>query len=140
MSHTSGDTSTDIFDIAYECLNSFDRVAWRYNKPILWQSSTPCEDDLGRKRRDHLTHNLIRLRNNFSGWIGDTGAFSSTESSLDTKLRDSTEISTMVVELLEMVLRNLNRRECHGSPNLSKVEIQEEIANEYAYASIHSRP
>lgn len=120
MSQTSEDTSTVIFDIAYKCLDSFDRVATGYDESIFTQPFTPRDDDLRRKRGDNSTRDFLGLRNSFSFWIDYTGALSLTESSLDTRLRGLTDISTMVIELLDMVLRNLQRRKRHGSPNLSK--------------------
>jgi hypothetical protein len=51
------------------------------------------------------------LRNNFAFWIDYTGALADIGASLDDRLQGHDEIKEMVMELLEMVDRNLSRRE-----------------------------
>lgn len=111
MAQATEDIATTIFDITHQCLEVFDRVATERDESILARSFVPGDDAVGSKSRNHSSRDFLGLRNSFSFWIDYTGALSLMDSSLDTRLQGLTDISSMVIELLEMVLRNLRRRE-----------------------------
>ena len=113
-----------MFDITHSCLEYFDRAIAKHDSALLThlirrggkdgdahksrnstQSSTPCD--------------FMGIRNSFLFWIDYTGALSLVDSSLDARLQGLSDISAVVMELLEMVLRSLRRRErLHPSPSL----------------------
>lgn len=100
-------STTAIFDTTYSCLSSFDQLT-----PIYGESTVARSIDTARDASDFLG-----LRNSFSLWIDYTGALSLMDSSLDARLSDLLDISSMVIELLEMILRNLGRGKllaCHA--------------------------
>jgi len=111
MGQAQEDMATAIFDITYQCLVSFDLIVAQHDETILTRSigsndAATTSDSQKRPSRDFLG-----LRNSFLFWIDYTGALSLMTSSLDARLRGLADISTMVIELLEMILRNLHRGE-----------------------------
>ena len=111
MAQTGKDMATTIFDIAHQCLDSFEQLAAKQDESILTHPFVPGDGNGTSKSGSHSSRDFLGLRNSFSFWIDYTGALSLMDSSLDTRLRGLTDISSMVIELLEMVLRNLQRRE-----------------------------
>lgn len=111
------DEATAIFNITYQCFETFSQVAAKHDEWILTRLFTPHDDAPGHKSRSNPSRDFLGLRNSFSFWIDYTGALSLMDSSLDARLRGLTDISSMVIELLEMILRNLRRRECKSSLN-----------------------
>ena len=111
MAQIGEDSATTIFDVAQQCLESFERIAAKQNESILTSPFVPVDGTDISKSRSHSSRDFLGLHNSFSFWIDYTGALSLMDSSLDTRLRGLTEITTVVIELLEMVLRNLKRRE-----------------------------
>ncbi|KAI1754549.1 ankyrin repeat-containing domain protein [Xylaria castorea] len=111
MASTKESAMTAIFDITHECLDLFDRVAVKHDESILTRSFVPCDVGSSPKAENnkHSSRDFIGLRNSFSFWIDYTGALSLMDSSLDTRLRGLTDISAMVIEFLDMILRNLQR-------------------------------
>ncbi|KAB5583631.1 hypothetical protein GE09DRAFT_1248057 [Coniochaeta sp. 2T2.1] len=110
MDKTHDDASTAIFDVAHACLEAFDRVVAEHDDVLLSHSfiSGKAGDDVDNRRRNSSC-DFLGLRNSFLFWIDYTGALSLMSSSLDSRLRGLADISAMVIELLEMVLRNLHR-------------------------------
>ena len=110
MDKTHHDVSTAIFDVAHACLEAFDRVAAEYDDSLLSQPFIcgNAGDDTDSRRR-HSSCDFLGLRNSFLFWIDYTGALSLMSSSLDSRLHGLVDISAMVTELLEMILRNLHR-------------------------------
>ncbi|KAI0437237.1 hypothetical protein F4803DRAFT_566207 [Xylaria telfairii] len=112
MATTEGSATTAIFDITHECLELFDRITTKHDEATLTHSFVP--DDVGSSSKaeynQHSSRDFIGLRNSFLFWIDYTGALSLMDSSLDTRLRGLTDISSMVVEFLDMILRNLQRQ------------------------------
>jgi hypothetical protein len=106
---------TAIFDIVYECLSEFDNVNNSHGKDLATRSFEM--DDLSggysSESNSHIVRkcDLMGLRNSFIFWADYTGALSLMESSLDARLQGFPDISSMLVELLEMISRNLRRRE-----------------------------
>lgn len=104
--------ATAIFDITYQCLDSFERIAAQQGELLLTHPFIPGDNTQDSpKNGSHSSRDFLGLHNSFSFWIDYTGALSLMDSSLDTRLKGLTNISSMVIELLEMVLRNLQRRE-----------------------------
>lgn len=102
--------ATAIFDATHKGLSSFDRIAAKYDESILVLPFIP-DDSLSSKSRDSSSRDFLGLRNSFLSWIDYIGALSSMDSSLDRRLQRQKDISFMVIELLEMIVRNLQRRE-----------------------------
>lgn len=106
--------STVIFDVAYECLSEFERIENWHGKELATKSSE-MNNLAGHSSSDKSRQNIGRydfmgLRNSFTLWSDYTGALSLMESSLDARLQGFPDISSMFVELLEMISRNLRRR------------------------------
>lgn len=107
--------ATAIFDIAHHCLDCFDRVVENHDKSFLTHSLNPGDGTTASTTQRLSSFDFLGLRNSFLFWIDYTGALSSMDSSLDERLRGLTDISATVIELLEMILRNLHRsRSNHG--------------------------
>lgn len=103
---------TAIFDIAYECFSMFERIRTTQDEALTIMSFVT--GDLSGAQPTNSSNpkrDFLGLRNSFAFWLDYTGALSLMESSLDARLRGLADISSMVVELLDMVLRNLRRRE-----------------------------
>ena len=115
MDQMEDGTTVAIFDITHQCFESFDRIAAQYDESVLERSFVPGDVLQRQKNKSHSSRDFLGLRNSFSYWIDYTGALSLKDSSLDTRLRGFTDISAMVVELLEMILRNLQRRKSKTS-------------------------
>jgi hypothetical protein len=99
-----------VFDIAYECSSEFDKA----RDEDLTTRSFKMDDLSGgypSESNSHRECDFVGLRNSFNLWADYTGALSRMESSLDARLQEFPDISSMFVELLEMILRNLRRRE-----------------------------
>jgi hypothetical protein len=99
--------TTAIFDIANECSTEFDKACDSHDRDRTFKMDGryPSESN------SHREYDLMGLRNSFNLWADHTGALSLRESSLDARLQGFSDISSMFVELLEMILRNLRRRE-----------------------------
>jgi hypothetical protein len=110
----SGDQDTAVFDIAYECLSEFDKVYDSHGGDLTTRLFEM--DDLSGGCSSESNCHIVRkcdfmgLRNSFIFWADYTGALSLMESSLDARLKGFPDISSMFVELLEMISRNLSRR------------------------------
>jgi hypothetical protein len=112
---TSDDAA--IYDITHSCLGLFEDL----------QGTTddqPGEDGEGNgdehspsAKSDTASTDAIGLssikglHNSFIVWIHYTGALSLQSSSLDTRLRGFDQVWSMIDELLQMMLRNLEQRE-----------------------------
>ncbi|OXV09920.1 hypothetical protein Egran_02317 [Elaphomyces granulatus] len=105
----SGDQDTAVFDIAYECLSEFDKVYHSHGRDLTTRLFEM--DDLSGGYSCHIVRkcDFMGLRNSFIFWADYTGALSLMESSLDARLQGFPDISSMFVELLEMISRNLSR-------------------------------
>lgn len=102
--------TTTIFDIARLCLKAFDK-ALESDGSISTFSFVTNDPHLVSKSRSKSSRDFLSLRNSFTLWIDYTGALSGRQASLDTRLKDSGHIASIVIELLEMILRNLQRSE-----------------------------
>lgn len=105
--------TTAIFDTTHQCLEVFNHIVAKHGESgesILTRLVMPNNDSSGGKRKGQSPRDFLGLRNSFSFWIDYTGALSLMDSSLDVRLQGLVDISSMVIELLEMVLRNLHRR------------------------------
>ncbi|EXA53638.1 hypothetical protein FOVG_01376 [Fusarium oxysporum f. sp. pisi HDV247] len=109
MAQTGEDMATAIFDIAHQCLDSFEQIAAKQDESILTLPFASGDGPECSKSRSPSSRDFLGLRNSFSFWVDYTGALSLMDSSLDTRLRGLTDIFCMVMELLEMILRNLQR-------------------------------
>jgi hypothetical protein len=111
MSQTQEDMATAIFDITHQCLSSFDGVVAQQDETILTHSFVPGDAVTTSDSQNCSSRDFLGLRNSFLFWIDYTGALSLMDSSLDARLQGLADISTMVIELLDMILRNLHRGE-----------------------------
>lgn len=100
--------STAIFDLTHSCLELFDWVKAKHDSTLLKHLIPLCDDDVHRKAPPC---DFLGIRTSFLFWIDYTGALSLIESSLDARLEGLNDISTVVLELLETILRSLQRRE-----------------------------
>jgi hypothetical protein len=101
-----------IFDMAYDCFIVFEHIRKTQDEALTAMSFVM--DDLSSgplTNSSYHTRDFLGLRNSFAFWVDYSGALSLMDSSLDARLRGLTDISSMVVELLDMVVRNLRRRE-----------------------------
>ncbi|KAI1129673.1 hypothetical protein F5Y10DRAFT_276594 [Nemania abortiva] len=119
MASTEESAATAISNTTDKCLCFFDRITAKHDECIL---NYPFATEDKRSSRDFLG-----LRNGFLFWVEQTGAISPTESSLDTRLLGLTHIRSSVVELLDMILRNLQRRESYISSASNPAKPQEAI-------------
>lgn len=118
-----------IFDAAYDCFAIFELLARTQDEelislPFFVDSDNDNDNDDDDAKNDNNntknteselpTRDFLGLRNSFTLWIDFTGALSLKESSLDTRLRGLSDISSLVVELLDMILRNLQRCELNS--------------------------
>lgn len=101
--------ATAIFDVTYQCLVSFDQIKTRHDESLLSRSIALIDAPSTSDNQKRSSCDFLGLRNSFLFWIDYTGALSLMDSSLDARLRGLADISAMVIELLEMILRNLHR-------------------------------
>lgn len=89
-----------LYDLTDRCYNAFERLieAGGGLEPLSYESSgaTP--------------HDLTGLKNSFAFWVDYTGALAPVGASLDDRLIDCAEIKKMIIELLEIVERNIDQR------------------------------
>jgi hypothetical protein len=118
MGGAQENVSTAIFDITHACLRSFDQVVADYDDSQLTQPLISSNGTTIGSSRKLSTCDFLGLRNSFLFWIDYTGALSLMSSSLDARLQGLEDISAMV-ELLEMMLRDLHRGEfCHRQSDI----------------------
>ncbi len=104
---------TVIYDIVDSCFDVFERLVSEADGALPLDTSPASSNEPSR--------NIRGLRNNFAFWIDYTGALAPVGASLDDRLKGHDEISEMVMELLEMVDRNLHRRQLTSSLPLSSI-------------------
>lgn len=103
-------TETAIYGITEACLDILERLASELQlSSNLQQDEEPSESVLS----DTSPPDITGLRNSFAFWIDYTGALAPVGASLDDRLHGHDEIKEMVIELLEMVERNLHRVSLH---------------------------
>jgi hypothetical protein len=97
----------DIYDTVIECTRLFDSLA----EGVIIDHESVIEDkDNGLRRR------IEETRRSFNLWIDYTGALAADVSrSLDVRLHEHMDIKEMVIELLEMLARNLQYRKFRAS-------------------------
>jgi hypothetical protein len=103
-------TVTAIYNITDRCLDALERLVSGFDA----ECSQDPEHDAPTLAPPPFGESLLDirgLRNNFAFWIDYTGALADIGASLDDRLQGHDEIKEMVMELLEMVDRNLSRRE-----------------------------
>lgn len=105
-------SSSIIYDTAYTCLQSFDQVVAENDDSLLTRRIEKSDDISDGSSRNKNTFDFLGLRNSFLFWVDYTGALSKISSSLDTRLGGLKDVTVMVIEWLEMIIRNLHRREC----------------------------
>jgi hypothetical protein len=93
------EAATAIYNITDSCFDILERLI----------SGFDAECSLAPSDESFL--DIRGLRNNFAFWIDYTGALADIGASLDDRLQGHDEIKEMVIELLQMVDRNLSRRE-----------------------------
>ncbi|KAH8587086.1 hypothetical protein B0O99DRAFT_527429 [Bisporella sp. PMI_857] len=110
MDQATEHMATAIFDITYQCLVTFDKIVAQNDETTLTHSFD-LGDTATPQSRKRSSCDFLGIRNSFLFWIDYTGALSLMNSSLDARLRGLADITSTVIELLEMVSRNLNRSE-----------------------------
>ena len=98
------DQGAAIFDIAKECLKEFDDKA-RDDDDRDLMTRPFKRSNLSRGYNSHRECDFMGLRDIFILWNHET------LSSSDAGLQDCSDVSSMFVELLEMILRSLRCRE-----------------------------
>ncbi|KAI1330203.1 hypothetical protein F5Y16DRAFT_31336 [Xylariaceae sp. FL0255] len=112
----------DIYDVGIECTRLFEALIER---------NTPEPGGDTRDRGVVLRRRTEEMGRSFNLWIDYTGALAADVSrSLDTRLYDHGDIKEMVIELLQMLARNLQylRGEDGTSPDVSCDDDLEEEA------------
>lgn len=93
-----------IYDITNDCLDSFDYLvsstAGHLSEELAFIAIDVTESG-------GPIHDVNGLRNDLSFWIDYTGALAHPGASLDDRLHGHDRIKGMVIELLQMVARNL---------------------------------
>ena len=112
---------TAIYDITQSCLELFERLQETNDgQEVRDQRSPPIKSDIVPTDAVNLP-SIAGLHNSFIVWIHYTGALSLQSSSLDARLRGFVQVWSMVDELLQMVLRNLEQRECAIFPDTALI-------------------
>ena len=105
---------TEIYDVTEACFDLFERLLSAAEADYSPEQALLAPDSAS---SDELPRDMRGLRNSFAFWIDYTGALAPVGASLDDRLHGHEEIREIVVELLEMVERNLRRRKlsvlCH---------------------------
>ena len=109
MGEAQKGVSPTIFKIARACIQSFDQIVADYDGSLLTQRLVPFDGTASGSSQNPATFDFLGLRNTFLIWVEDTRALSFMDSSLDARLQGHKDISAMVIELCEMILRNLRR-------------------------------
>jgi hypothetical protein len=123
------DSDTQIYDVVIECLNLFQETGAMAQGSVGDRILIPVpQDDLGKVTEGVNEYEPIsvrdcvaRLSGSFGHWSDYTGALTLPQTSLDNRLQDHREIKMMIIELLDMIARNLNRSQCpnhqYGRPH-----------------------
>lgn len=119
MGQMQEDMSTAMFDITQQCFDLFDLAVAQHDEAILTHSFVPATTSDNQTRS---SCDFLGLRNSFLFWVDYTGALSLMNSSLDAILRGSADIFALVIELLEMILRNLHRGEFDFYPTFAQMD------------------
>lgn len=93
---------TALYDLTDRCYTAFERLVEAGGGP------EPSSDESS----SATPHDLAGLKNSFSFWVDYTGALAPVGASLDDRLVGYEEVKEMVVELLEMVERNIYQLQC----------------------------
>src|SRR5271156_1272682 len=99
--------ATAIYDVTDACFDVLERLVSAVDADFSPEQALLVSDSAS---SDESPRDIRGLRNSFAFWIDYTGALAPVGASLDDRLHDHDEIKEMVVELLEMVERNLRRR------------------------------
>ena len=99
--------AASIYDVADRCFDVFEHLVLAVDEDCSPDQTFPT---FGPASSDEPSRDIKGLRNNFAFWIDYTGALAPIGASLDDRLQGHDEIKEMVMELLEMVDRNLHRR------------------------------
>ncbi|KAI0537277.1 hypothetical protein GGR58DRAFT_472437 [Xylaria digitata] len=92
---------TALYDLTDKCYDAFERLVEADSSSELRDDESP-----GAAPRD-----LLGLKNSFAFWVDYVGALAPVSASLDDRLAGSVEIKEMIIELLEMVERNIHQLE-----------------------------
>lgn len=103
--------ATSIYHVADVCFDYFEHLISIGDVDPLIQQTYGIASDIENKV---MLRDVRGIHNSFAFWVDYTGALAAAGASLDNRLQDHVEIKEMVLELLEMVARNLYRCECSG--------------------------
>jgi hypothetical protein len=99
--------TTAIYDITDACFDILERLVLSVDADSSLDQALVADPLLS----DESPRDIRGLRNSFAFWIDYTGALAPVGASLDDRLHSHDDIQEMVVELLEMVEKNLCRCE-----------------------------
>lgn len=99
-------TAVTIYDVTDSCFDVFERLVSAADGDASLNQAFLVLDS---QSPDESPRDMRGFRNNFAFWIDYTGALAPTRASLDARLHGHDEIKEMVMELLEMIQRNLLR-------------------------------
>ncbi|KFY79386.1 hypothetical protein V498_08945, partial [Pseudogymnoascus sp. VKM F-4517 (FW-2822)] len=104
------DITNAYFDTFEDLVSSVDAHSFlkQEQEQILWSNAPSSEEP---------PHDIRGLRNSFAFWIDYTGALAPVGASLDDRLHSNNDIQEMIVELLEMVEKNLSRLQRNRDEN-----------------------
>lgn len=102
------EAATSIYHVADVCFDYFEYLISIGNVDILTQQTYGTTSDTKNMPRE-----IRGIRNSFAFWVDYTGALASAGASLDDRLQDHDEIKEMILELLQMIERNLYHCECY---------------------------
>ncbi|KAF2963178.1 hypothetical protein GQX73_g10398 [Xylaria multiplex] len=92
---------TALYDLTDKCYDAFERL-------VDADSSGELHDD---ESPSAAPRDLLGLKNSFAFWVDYVGALAPVGASLDDRLAGNVEIKEMIIELLEMVERNIHQLE-----------------------------
>ncbi|KAH0490212.1 hypothetical protein TgHK011_001692 [Trichoderma gracile] len=130
-----------IYSVVIECSSLFETISL--------QDGDDANDEPRSMATTHIRHGhdsasrakVKQLGRSFDLWINYTGALASIDRSLDSRLKDHADIKEMVLDLLEMLQRNL-RHICNssiGKPSADQQDLNDEAwrATEKSIDDLH---
>ncbi|KAI5460115.1 hypothetical protein BGZ63DRAFT_465521 [Mariannaea sp. PMI_226] len=95
-----------VIGLSVQCLRAFDRVLSKHSQSILTRRIIPEDAAIISPNQERPSCNFLGLQKSFSLWIDYAGALVGTYP-LNTILKCSADISSIVIELLEIILQAL---------------------------------
>ncbi|KFY32262.1 hypothetical protein V493_00366 [Pseudogymnoascus sp. VKM F-4281 (FW-2241)] len=109
--------STVIYDITNACFDTFEDLVSSADAHSFLEQEQEQILSSDAPSSEEPPHDIRGLRNSFAFWIDYTGALAPVGASLDDRLHSNNDIQEMIVELLEMVEKNLSRLQRNRDEN-----------------------